>query len=56
MAEYRDIRTGRHCVFLPRAHCQRAKCLWSGSYFAGPVGGPPTTVLYHCIEQQNHPA
>ncbi|MEU3163324.1 IS200/IS605 family transposase [Streptosporangium sp. NPDC006930] len=29
---------------------------WSGSYFAGSVGGPPISVLHHYIEQQNPPA
>lgn len=28
---------------------------WSGSYFAGSVGGPPPTVLEQYIEQQNQP-
>ena len=39
-----------------RRHYWRAKRLWSGSYFAGSVGGPPITVLRQYIEQQNHPA
>ena len=33
----------------------RANRLWSGSYFAGPVSGAPTTVLRQYIEQQNRP-
>jgi len=37
-------------------HCWGANRLWSGSYFAGSVGGPPITVLRQYIEQQNHPA
>ena len=28
-----------------------AKRLWSGSYFAGSVGGAPSTVLRHYMEQ-----
>ncbi|MFF3672041.1 IS200/IS605 family transposase [Microtetraspora malaysiensis] len=28
---------------------------WSGSYFAGSVGGPPLTALKQYIEQQQHP-
>jgi putative transposase len=39
-----------------RQHCWRAKRLWSGSYFAGSVGGAPVTVLRQYIEQQNRPA
>lgn len=33
----------------------RANRLWSGSYFAGSVGGAPLTVLRQHIEQQNRP-
>jgi putative transposase len=29
--------------------------LWSGSYFAGAVGGAPLTVVSQYIEQQNRP-
>ena len=29
--------------------------LWSGSYFAGSIGGAPLTVLRQYIEQQNRP-
>jgi len=36
-------------------HYWRAQRLWSGSYFAGSVGGAPISVLRHYIEQQNHP-
>ncbi|MCW2641262.1 MAG: transposase [Dactylosporangium sp.] len=36
-------------------HYYRANKLWSGSYFAGSVGGAPLTVLRQYIEQQNHP-
>jgi putative transposase len=39
-----------------RRHYWRAKRLWSGSYFAGSVGGAPTSVLSQYIEQQNRPA
>ncbi len=109
MAEYEDIRTGRHCVlvlvcpdfetrltefngennhvhllvnFPPKAalsklvnslkgvsprrmrqefpdrrrHYWRANRLWSGSYFAGSVGGAPISVLRQYIDQQNRPA
>jgi putative transposase len=38
-----------------RRHYWRAKRLWSGSYFAGSVGGPPISVLRQYIEQQNRP-
>ena len=37
------------------AHYWRAKRLWSGSYFAGSVGGAPITVLRQYIEQQDRP-
>ena len=37
-------------------HYWRANRLWSGSCFAGSVGGAPTTVLRQYIEQQNRPA
>ncbi|WP_158844465.1 IS200/IS605 family transposase [Saccharothrix deserti] len=36
-------------------HYWRARQLWSGSYFAGSVDGPPTSVLHQYIEQQNRP-
>jgi len=39
-----------------RRHYWRAKRLWSGSYFAGSVGGAPTSVLRQYIEQQERPA
>ena len=37
-------------------HYWRAHKLWSGSYFAGSVGGAPISVLRQYIEQQNRPA
>jgi putative transposase len=37
-------------------HYWRAQRLWSGSYFAGSVGGAPISVLRQYIEQQNRPA
>jgi putative transposase len=37
-------------------HYWRAKRLWSGSYFAGSVGGAPISVLRQYIEQQERPA
>ncbi|MFD9124986.1 IS200/IS605 family transposase [Kitasatospora sp. NPDC059571] len=37
-------------------HYWRAQKLWSGSYFAGSVGGAPLSVLRQYIEQQNRPA
>ncbi|MDH6580302.1 putative transposase, partial [Kitasatospora sp. MAP5-34] len=37
-------------------HYWRAQKLWSGSYFAGSVGGAPISVLRQYIEQQNRPA
>jgi putative transposase len=39
-----------------RRHYWRAKRLWSGSYFAGSVGGAPISVLRQYIEQQERPA
>jgi len=36
-------------------HYYRANKLWSGSYFAGSVGGAPLSVLRQYIEQQNRP-
>ena len=34
----------------------QANRLWSGSYFAGSVGGAPISVLRQYIEQQDRPA
>jgi putative transposase len=39
-----------------RQHYWRARRLWSGSYFAGSVGGAPTSVLRQYIEQQDRPS
>ena len=36
-------------------HYWRAQRLWSGSYFAGSVGGAPLSVVKQYIEQQNRP-
>ena len=36
-------------------HYWRAQRLWSGSYFAGSVGGAALTVLRQYIEDQNRP-
>lgn len=36
-------------------HYWRAKRLWSGSYFAGSVGGAPLSVLRRYIENQTRP-
>lgn len=36
-------------------HYWRAKRLWSGSYFAGSVGGAPISVLRQYIENQQRP-
>jgi putative transposase len=36
-------------------HYYRANRLWSGSYFAGSVGGAPLPVLKQHIEQQDRP-
>lgn len=36
-------------------HYWRAKRLWSGSYFAGSVGGEPLSIVQQYIEQQNQP-
>ncbi len=42
--------------FLELAHhYRRANRLWSGSYFAGSVGGAPISVLRQYIEQQDRP-
>lgn len=37
-------------------HYWRAQRLWSGSYFAGSVGGAPLSVVKQYIEQQNRPS
>ncbi|MGH3373567.1 MAG: IS200/IS605 family transposase [Actinoallomurus sp.] len=37
-------------------HYHQANKLWSGSYFAGTVGGTPLSAVKQYIEQQNHPA
>jgi putative transposase len=37
-------------------HDWRAQRVWSGSYFAGSVGGAPLSTVRQYIEQQNHPA
>ncbi|WP_395292292.1 IS200/IS605 family transposase [Kitasatospora hibisci] len=37
-------------------HYWRAQRLWSGSYFAGSVGGAPLSIVRQYIEQQNRPA
>ena len=39
-----------------RQHYWRARRLWSGSYFAGSVGGAPISVLRQYIEQQDPPS
>lgn len=36
-------------------HYYQATKLWSGSYFAGSVGGAPLSVIKQYIEQQNRP-
>lgn len=36
-------------------HYWRAQRLWSGSYFAGSVGGAPLAIVRRYIEQQNRP-
>lgn len=36
-------------------HYWRANKLWSGSYFAGSVGGAPLSIVKQYIEQQNRP-
>ena len=36
-------------------HYWRAQRLWSGSYFAGSLGGAPVSVLRQYIETQEHP-
>lgn len=38
-----------------RRHYHRANKLWSGSYFAGSVGGAPLSIMRQYIEQQNRP-
>lgn len=38
-----------------KRHYYRANVLWSGSYFAGSVGGAPISVLRQYIEQQDRP-
>jgi putative transposase len=39
-----------------RRHYWQAERLWSGSYFAGSVGGSPISALSQYIEQQNRPS
>ncbi|WP_374629595.1 IS200/IS605 family transposase [Frankia sp. AgPm24] len=39
---------------LVRHHWQ-ANRLWSGSYFAGSVSGPPLSILHPHTNQQQHP-
>jgi len=36
-------------------HYWRAQRLWSGSYFAGSVGGAPLSIVRQYIEQQDRP-
>ncbi|WP_369077309.1 transposase [Paractinoplanes hotanensis] len=36
-------------------HYYQANKLWSGSYFAGSVGGAPLSVIKQYIEQQTRP-
>lgn len=36
-------------------HYWQAQRLWSGSYFAGSVGGAPVSMLRQYIEQQDRP-
>ncbi|MET9308163.1 IS200/IS605 family transposase [Streptomyces cellulosae] len=36
-------------------HYWRAQRLWSGSYFAGSVGGAPLSIMKQYIERQNRP-
>jgi putative transposase len=36
-------------------HYWRAQRLWSGSYFAGSLGGAPLSIVKQYIEQQNRP-
>lgn len=36
-------------------HYYRANKLWSGSYFAGSVGGAPLSIIRQYIEQQERP-
>ncbi|MEV5646466.1 IS200/IS605 family transposase [Streptomyces flaveolus] len=39
----------------PVRHYWRAQRLWSGSYFAGSVGGAPLSIMKQYTEQQNQP-
>ena len=39
-----------------RQHYWQARRLWSGSYFAGSVSGPPISALRQYIEQQDQPS
>ena len=38
-----------------RPHYYQANKLWSGSYFAGSVGGAPLSLVKQYIDQQNRP-
>jgi putative transposase len=47
-------RLRQECPDLARPY-RRAKRLWSGSYFAGSVGGAALSIVRQHIEQQNRP-
>ncbi|MEO3791581.1 IS200/IS605 family transposase [Nonomuraea sp. B10E15] len=51
----KGVSSGRMRQEFPElaAHYYQANKLWSGSSFAGSVGGAPISVLRHYIEQQN---
>ncbi|WP_091552688.1 transposase [Micromonospora pattaloongensis] len=60
MTELESIHTGRHRAFAMHAHLVfvtkfRHKVFWSGSYFAGSVGGAPPSIVKQYIERQNRP-
>lgn len=51
---FRDVCADFECEL--EQHYWRAKRLWSGSYFAGSVGGAPISVLKQYIENQTRPS
>ena len=55
MLEAHELRRLRREFPDLRRHYYRANKLWSGSYFAGSVGGAPLSVVCQYIGQQNRP-
>ncbi|MFH9858022.1 IS200/IS605 family transposase [Streptomyces sp. NPDC017202] len=53
----KGVSSRRLCQEYPELlqHHWRPQRLWSGSYFAGSVGGAPLSIVKQYIEQQNRP-